>query len=110
MPQPNFVPVIFSTSRRVHSNGISSGISRSRGFPFTLSVIMASWRSAGSRPMNEYQYRPLVACLAPVLVHRIRDGGRREDDESHGTTGRFAYPTLKCLERRAHCRDVARHD
>jgi len=41
MPQPNFVPVIASTSRRVHSNGMSSGISSWLGFPFTLSVIMA---------------------------------------------------------------------
>jgi len=41
MPQPNFVPVIPRTSRSVQSSGISSGTSSLRGFPFTLSVIMA---------------------------------------------------------------------
>src|SRR6476619_7464511 len=41
-PQPNFVPVMVSTSRSVHSKGISSGTSRLRAFPFTLSVIIGS--------------------------------------------------------------------
>jgi hypothetical protein len=31
---------MLSTSRSVHNNGMSSGMSRFRGFPFTLSVII----------------------------------------------------------------------
>src|SRR5439155_21115776 len=42
MPQPNFVPVMASTSRSVQSNGMSPGMSRSRDFPLTLSVIIVS--------------------------------------------------------------------
>src|SRR5262245_37821114 len=37
-PHANFVPVMASTSRSVHSSGMSSGTSTSRDFPFTFSL------------------------------------------------------------------------
>src|SRR5467141_4126012 len=40
-PQPNFVPVMFSTSRSAHSSGVSLATSMSPGLPFTLSLIIA---------------------------------------------------------------------
>jgi hypothetical protein len=62
MPQPNLVPVMLSTSRSVHSNGMSSGISRSRGFPFTLSVTMSVPPVRGFR-------RYEISNLAGVIAH-----------------------------------------
>ncbi len=40
MPQPNFVPVMPSTSRKVHSSGVSSGTSTVKDFPLMLSVVL----------------------------------------------------------------------
>jgi hypothetical protein len=38
MPQPNFVPGMFSTSRITQSSGISAGTSTVTDFPFTVSL------------------------------------------------------------------------
>jgi hypothetical protein len=40
MPQPNFVPVIPSSSRMTQSSGVSDSTSREYAFPFTVNAIM----------------------------------------------------------------------
>src|SRR4029077_19116240 len=40
MPQPNFVPVIPSSSRMTQSSGVSDSTSSEYAFPFTVSAIM----------------------------------------------------------------------
>ena len=40
MPQPNFVPVIPSSSRMTQRSGVSGSISSEYAFPFTVSAIM----------------------------------------------------------------------
>src|SRR2546429_3365709 len=39
IPQPNFVPVISSESRRTHSKGVAGSTSTCTGFPFTKKLI-----------------------------------------------------------------------
>ena len=39
MPQPNFVPVMPSTSRNTHSSGVSPSTSTLRSTPLTLMVV-----------------------------------------------------------------------
>ncbi len=47
MPHPNFVPVIWSTSRRYQSRGICGSPSNACGTPFTVSVTMVSLLEVG---------------------------------------------------------------
>src|SRR5262245_32817660 len=53
MPQPNFVPVMPSSSRMIQSNGISASTSSEYAFPLTVSEIMSprSLSLAGTRQL-----------------------------------------------------------
>src|SRR5258708_28801195 len=51
MPQPNFVPVMPSTSRSVHSSGVSCGTSAFTGLPLMFNSCIGNSRdSAGGIP------------------------------------------------------------
>jgi hypothetical protein len=41
MPQPNFGPTMFRSSRRTQSSGLSAGASTSRFWPLTIRAIIA---------------------------------------------------------------------
>src|ERR1700694_1867227 len=41
IPQPNFVPVISSESRRTHSKGVAGSTSTCTGFTFTKKFVMS---------------------------------------------------------------------
>src|SRR6266851_5104538 len=49
MPQPNFVPVIPSTSRNTHKSGVSPSTSTVRSRPLTLIVVAMGYLRACSR-------------------------------------------------------------
>src|SRR6202171_3742913 len=56
MPQPNFVPVMPSTSRNTHNRGVSPSTSTVRSTPLTLIVVVISY---------------LLAVRAyPAIIHR----------------------------------------
>src|SRR5262250_1141380 len=55
MPQPNFVPVRFNSSRRYHSNGISGSPLNERSTPLTLSWIIFSSPFNRESPKSEYR-------------------------------------------------------
>src|SRR5467141_1925615 len=40
IPQPNFVPIISSESRRTHSKGVAGSTSTCAGIPFTKKLVM----------------------------------------------------------------------
>src|SRR4029453_13803387 len=49
MPQPYFVPVRASSSRRIQSSGVSGAASTFRGVPFTLSETIGDLRGRADR-------------------------------------------------------------
>src|SRR5262245_20972507 len=54
MPQPNFAPVSFNSSRRYQSNGISGSPSNERSIPLTLSRTIFSSPFNQENPKSEY--------------------------------------------------------
>lgn len=53
MPHPNFVPVMFSVSRKTHSSGISAGTSTVLDSPFKTKLIAKSSPNATTEtPQN----------------------------------------------------------
>ena len=79
MPQPNFVPVRASTSRRTQSSGISAGTSTSRGSPLIVRVIMSKPR---------WMKRPLGFCTSGALAQPIIQGDAIRQSNFRGPTSR----------------------
>jgi hypothetical protein len=48
MPQPNLVPVMPSTSRNTHNNGVSPSTSTLRSTPLTLMVVAIAASNSSS--------------------------------------------------------------
>src|SRR6185312_5747372 len=72
MPQPNFVPVIPSSSRMTQSSGVSDSTSSEYAFPFTVSAIMEPSlfpRLAGNPSAAGLVCESLTPRIAPSL-HR----------------------------------------
>src|SRR5579872_4746 len=63
MPQPNFVPVMPSVSRKTHNSGISGVTSTSCGFPFSVNLI-----AIREPPLRESQ------TVTPIVVQFAADG------------------------------------
>src|SRR6266566_5747036 len=68
-PQPNLVPVSFSSSRKAQSSGVCGSTSRWRGWPLTFNVIMIALRSGGA---HSAAGRPNFHLLDEIFV-RQRD-------------------------------------
>src|SRR6476620_8672790 len=76
MPQPNFVPVIPSSSRMTQSSGVSDSTSSEYAFPFTVSAIMEPSlfpRLAGNPSAAGLVCERLTPPIAPTL-HRCLCG------------------------------------
>src|SRR6202795_3388486 len=85
MPQPNFVPVIPSTSRRTQSSGVSSGASKVLSSPLIFSVAMASLLPALPRQhilsfLLACTRKPRRHCARPGLVWTLLAGNNFVDD------------------------------
>src|SRR5687768_9573887 len=65
MPQPNFVPVMPSTSRSTQSSGISGGTSTSRRSPLMVIAIMCS--PPRKRHVSETELQTDVGRVVHVL-------------------------------------------
>src|ERR1700726_4421002 len=65
MPQPNFVPVMPSTSRSTHSKGVSPSTSTERFAPFILSMkaMCHSIRDQGEAQVKGAMFAPCCAVL-----------------------------------------------
>src|SRR3954471_13406569 len=85
-PQPNFVPVMPSTSRSTHSSGVSASTSTERLAPFTLIVIICTCLH------NRECHGALVAFTASDTDGRCSPCSL----PPHGTSGR----NLRCLSDR----------
>src|SRR6266699_2741306 len=68
-PQPNLVPVSFSSSRKAQSSGVCGSTSRWRGWPLTFNGIMIALRSGGA---HSAAGRPHFHLLDEIFV-RQRD-------------------------------------
>src|SRR5678810_1107312 len=105
-PQPNFVPVMFSTSRSVQSSGVSSVTSTSRIVPLTLSLIMAlsllrpRLASLLGDDVLGVPVRPIhgIVLAGSLLVLAVGSGctsQRRREVGGRGKGGRLRVDTLR---------------
>src|SRR5882762_6987148 len=118
-PQPNLVPVSFSSSRSTHSRRVLSGALTLTGLPLTVKLIAIStpfWFATcysprkiavnAALPPTAYRLRPYPACggvsfeLALATVNRTREHHEPHDPESSARRGRRAAPC--CVRRRIH--------
>src|SRR3977135_3326836 len=72
MPQPNFVPVMPSTSRKTHNSGVSLSTSIVRSTPLTLMVV-AMVASPSTSPNRAQQVAGLKTLGALHCFQRQRD-------------------------------------
>ena len=85
-PQPNFVPVSFSSSRMTQSSGVSSGASETTGFAFTVKRVgMAVLLTPARRPIRA----PLQMTF--VRMRRSRGIGNRPGSEIRFRRGRNRF-------------------
>src|SRR3979490_2588351 len=80
MPQPNFVPVIPSTSRKTHNNGVSLSTSTVRSTPLTLMVV-AMVASPSTSPNRAQQVAGLKLLGVLNCFHTQRDALTAADAE-----------------------------
>src|SRR6266404_9017400 len=87
MPQPNFVPVMPSTSRNTHKRGVSPSTSTVRSAPLTL-IVMAmvisrlTWASEVLDRTRCLGWRPFGGPAASGTIHLVARVLRKLHDEA----------------------------
>src|SRR5262249_18047242 len=103
-PQPNFVPVMPSTSRSVQSSGVSSATSISRGLPLMLSLTMHLLLVASiGAPPGAGTYQGHIRRQPARRIHCTLVSVRAHARKSRGQQRRYVGPIDR---RRIVCSDA----